>query len=131
MGLQEKKAAQTIKDEYLDAYQKELNEIVGKELPIEINWDSFNLNAIKFIPSVCLQRTVDAFKGLCADSFGKEAVQENINSITVDNIPEEGADTQKSLILEGGVFKIKASYGGHYSGFFTDDTIREYLENAL
>ena len=63
--------------------------------------------------------------------MGKEAAQESINSITVDNIPEEGADTQKSLLLEEGVFKIKASYGGHYSGFFTDDTIKEYLENAL
>lgn len=131
MGLQERKAAQAIKEQYFDAYQKELNEIVGKELPIEINWESFDLNAVKFIPSVCLQRTVDAFKRLCSDDMGKEAVKESIQLITVENIAEEGAEANKSLKLEGGTFKIRASYGGHYSGFYTDDTMREYLESVL
>ncbi|UII28315.1 hypothetical protein LVD15_07770 [Fulvivirga maritima] len=133
MGLQEKKAIQGIKDQYFNDYQKELNEVVGKELPIDIQWDTFNtdLNAIKFIPSVCLQRTVDAFKEICSDAIGKEAIQESVQTIVVHNIEPENAEANKSLVFDGGVFTIRASYGGHHSGFFTDLQIREYLENAL
>ncbi|GAA5039487.1 hypothetical protein GCM10011506_38790 [Marivirga lumbricoides] len=131
MGLQEKKAAQSIKDQYFNDYQTELNQIVGKELPIEINWNSFDLNSIKFIPSVCLQRTVDAFKEVCADNFGKEAVQEGINKIAVNNIDESTAADNKSITLEAGVLTINAAYGGHHSGFFTDTTIKEHIENKL
>lgn len=131
MGLQEKKAAKAIKDQYFDDYQKDLNEIVGKELPIEINWDSFDLNSIKFIPSVCLQRTVDAFKAVCADDLGKEAVQEGISKIVVNNIEESTAAENKSVGLDSGVLIINACYGGHYSGFFTDTDIKGYLERSL
>lgn len=131
MGLQEKKAIQGIKEQYFDNYQNELNEIVGKELPIDITWDSFDMEAIKFIPSVCLQRTVDAFKELCSDTIGKEAVQESITKIVVNNIPAEGAEEKKNLNLDSGILTIEASYGGHHSGYYTDTTIREYLENNL
>lgn len=131
MGLQEKKAIQGIKEQYFDNYQKELNDVAGKELPIDIQWDSFELNAIKFIPSVCLQRTLDAFKDICKDAIGKEAIQEGVTKIVVYNVAPEGAEQKKSLVLEDGVFTIHASYGGHHSGYFTDTQIREYLENTL
>lgn len=131
MGLQEKKAANAIKEQYFNEYQKELNEIVGKELPIEINWESFDLNSIKFIPSVCLQRTVDAFKEVCSDKDGKEAVQEGVNKIEVNNIASENAEELKNLSLANGTFLINACYGGHHSGFFTDTQMKNYLENNL
>ncbi|MBL3657926.1 hypothetical protein [Fulvivirga sediminis] len=133
MGLQEKKAIQAIKEQYFNDYQKELNEVVGKELPIDIQWGTFNndLNAIKFIPSVCLQRIVNAIKEICSDSVGKEAIQESVQTIVVHNIEQENAEANKSLVFDGGVFTIRASYGGHHSGFFNDLQIREYLENAL
>ncbi|WP_375578862.1 hypothetical protein ABWH96_17855 [Marivirga tractuosa] len=131
MGLQEKKAAKVIKEQYFNDYQKELNQIAGKELPIEINWDSFDLNSIKFIPSVCLQRTVDAFKDVCADDFGKEAIQENVNKIVVNNIDPNTAAENKSIGLDSGVLIINASYGGHHTGFFTDLDIKNYLESNL
>lgn len=131
MGLQEKKAVQAIKDQYFNDYQTELNQIVGKELPIEINWGTFDLNSIKFIPSVCLQRTVDAFKEVCADNFGKEAVQDSVSKIVVNNIEESTAAENKNIKLEEGILTINAAYGGHHSGFFTDTTIKEYLESHL
>ncbi|GAA0893852.1 hypothetical protein GCM10009122_35320 [Fulvivirga kasyanovii] len=131
MGLQEKKAINAIKEQYFGDYQKELNEVVGKELPIEINWETFDLNSIKFIPSVCLQRTVDAFKKVCSDQDGKEAVQESINRIEVNNIEEANAGELKSLSLANGTFLINACYGGHHSGFFTDTDMKGYLESNL
>ena len=47
MGLQEKRAAKAIEEQYVGDYQKEINEIVGKELPININWDTFEMDYIK------------------------------------------------------------------------------------
>jgi len=87
MGLQEKRAAKSIEDQYLGNYQKEINDIVGKELPININWDTFEMDFIKFVPSVCLQRLTDGLKAVCKDDMGKEAIQESINSIEVYCIP--------------------------------------------
>ncbi|MGS2763017.1 hypothetical protein [Sinomicrobium sp. M5D2P9] len=131
MGLQERKAAKAIEDQYLGDYQKEINEIVGKELPVNINWDTFELDFIKFVPSVCLQRLTDSLKEICADDMGKEAVQESINTVEVYCIPGEGAEDKKELKLEGGVFSLTACWGGHHSGYFSDLVIREYLENSL
>ncbi|EGV43091.1 hypothetical protein BZARG_1062 [Bizionia argentinensis JUB59] len=131
MGLQERKAAKAIEDQYLGDYQKEINEVVGKELPININWDTFEMDFIKFVPSVCLQRLTDGLKEVCKDDMGKEAIQESVNSIEVYCIPNEGAEDKKELKLEAGVFSLTACWGGHHSGFFTDTVIREYLENNL
>ncbi|QDO94486.1 hypothetical protein FNB79_11090 [Formosa sediminum] len=131
MGLQEKRAAKSIEDQYLENYQNEINEIVGKDLPININWDTFELDYIKFVPSVCLQRLTDALKAVCSDDMGKEAIAESVNSIEVYCIPNEGAETNKELKLENGVFALTACWGGHHSGFFNDLVIREYLENNL
>ena len=131
MGLKEKKAAKSIEDQYLSDYQKEINDIVGKALPININWDTFEMDYIKFVPSVCLQTLTDGLKEVCSDDIGKEAIQESINSIEVYCIPNEGAEDKKSLTLEAGVFALTACWGGHHSGFFTDLVIREFLENNL
>ncbi|WP_458627061.1 hypothetical protein [Winogradskyella sp. PC D3.3] len=131
MGLQEKRAAKAIEDQYLADYQKEINEITGKDIPIHINWDTFEMDFIKFVPSVCLQRLTDGLKEVCKDDMGKEAIQESINSIEVYCIPNEGAEDKKELKLEAGVFSLTACWGGHHSGFFTDLVIREYLENNL
>ncbi|VVU99338.1 hypothetical protein [Mesonia oceanica] len=131
MGLQEKKTAKAIEDQYLADYQKEINEIVGKEVPVTINWDTFELDFMKFVPSVCLQRLTDAFKEVCADDMGKEAVQETINSVAVYCIPNEGAEEKKELKIADGVFSLTACWGGHHSGYFPDIAIKEYLENNL
>ncbi|RXG32281.1 hypothetical protein [Leeuwenhoekiella marinoflava] len=131
MGLQEKKTAKAIEDQYLGDYQKEINEVTGKELHVNINWDTFELDFMKFIPSVCLQRLTDAFKEVCADDMGKEAIQESINSVEVYCIPNEGAEAKKELKIEDGVFSLTACWGGHHSGYFSDLVIREFLENNL
>jgi len=110
MGLQEKRAAKAIEDQYLGDYQKEINEVVGKELPININWDTFEMDFIKFVPSVCLQRLTDGLREVCKDAMGKEAVQEVVNSIEVYCIPNEGAEEKKGLNLENGVFSLTACW---------------------
>jgi len=131
MGLKEKKAAKSIEDQYLSDYQKEINDIVGKALPININWDTFEMDFIKFVPSVCLQRLTDGLKEVCSDDMGKEAIQESINTIEVYCIPNDGAEDNKALKLDAGVFSLTACWGGHHSGYFTDLVIREFLENNL
>lgn len=131
MGLQEKRAAKAIEEQYVGDYQTEINEIVGKELPININWDTFEMDYIKFVPSVCLQRVTDAFKEVCTDDLGKEAIAESINSIEVFCIANDGAEDKKELKIADGVFSLTACWGGHHSGYFSDLVIREFLENNL
>lgn len=131
MGLQEKRAAKSIEDQYLAEYQQEINGIVGKELPIHINWDTFELDSIRYVPNVCLKRLTDGIKLVCKDDMGKEALAESVNSIEVYCIPNEGAEAKKELVLKDGVFSLTACWGGHHSGYFIDLTIREYLENNL
>lgn len=110
MGLQEKRAAKAIEEQYVGDYQKEINEIVGKELPININWDTFEMDYIKFVPSVCLQRVTDAFKEVCSDDLGKEAIAESINSIEVFCIANDGAEDKKELKIADGVFSLTACW---------------------
>lgn len=131
MGLQEQRAAKAIEDQYLSAYQNDINTLIGQDTPITIHWDTFELDYIKFVPSVCLQRLTDALKDVCHDDFGKEAVQENINSIAVFCIANEGAEAKKELKLDDKVFSLTACWGGHHSGFFPDITIKTFLENNL
>ena len=131
MRLKEKKAAKSIEDQYLADYQKEINAIAGKALPITINWDTFEMDFIKFVPSVCLQRLTDGLASVCKDAIMKEAIQSTINAIEVYCIPNEGAMDKKELKLETGIFSLTACWGGHNSGHFTDLVIGDYLKNNL
>ncbi|MGO3706989.1 MAG: hypothetical protein ACTJGD_03480 [Mesonia hippocampi] len=131
MGLQEKKAIKMVEDQYLVNYQKEINEIVGKELPITIHWDTFELEFIKFVPSVCLQRLTDSLKEVCKEDFAKEAVQEGIDGVEVFCIPDENAADNKELKIDGKVFKLTACWGGHHSGYYPDIAIKNFLEENL
>src|SRR5690606_580426 len=112
-------------------YQKEINTAVGKELPIIINWDTFELDYIKFVPSVCLQRLTDAIKTICEDDLGKEAMQESLSNIEINCIVNEDAEANKSLKIEDGSFVLTACWGGHHSGYYPDIAIKEFLENNL
>ncbi|WP_289044070.1 hypothetical protein [uncultured Olleya sp.] len=131
MGLQEQRAAKAIEDQYLSAYQNDINTLIGQDTPITIHWDTFELDYIKFVPSVCLQRLTDALKGVCQDYLGKTAVQNQIKNIHVFCIANEGAEAKKELKLDAGVLSLTACWGGHHSGFFPDITIQNYLENKL
>ncbi|WP_417444112.1 hypothetical protein [Joostella sp.] len=131
MGLQEKKAIRMVEEQYLSDYQNEINTTVGKELPIKINWDTFELEYIKFVPSVCLQRLTDAIKNVCEDDLGKESIQESINTIEVNCIPNEDAEANKSLKIEDSTFTLTACWGGHHSGYYPDIALKEFIENNL
>ncbi|WP_218599226.1 hypothetical protein [Polaribacter sp. NJDZ03] len=131
MKLEKEKAAKVIEDQYLEGYQKEINEIVGKEIPININWNTFEIDFIKFVPSICLQRLTDGLKAVCKDEKSIEVVSENINSIEVYCRPNEEAEAKKELKLDASVFSLTACWGGHKSGYFTDLEICEFLENNL
>ena len=131
MKLEEKKAAKLIEDQYLGAYQKEVNEILGKEIPININWDTFEIYFIKFVPSICLQRLTDGLKEVCKNDNLREVLAANINAIEIYCVPNEDAETKKELKLTAGVFSLTACWGGHQSGYYTDLDITEYLESNL
>ncbi len=131
MGLQEKRAIQNIKDNYFGDYQKKLNEIAGKELPYDINWDSFDMNSINMIPNVCLERILDAIKGICSDQLGKDAIAESLDKIVVNNIDVKDAENSKSMSFENKTLTINAGYGGSLRGCYTDTAMKEFLEDNL
>lgn len=130
-GLQRKKLLRSIKENYLEEFQKELNEILGINMEIEIDWDSFaSVNELKFVPSVGIQRILNVMKEISKDPDGKEAIKEEIKKVSIKHISED-PEKNKKLNIENGIFTLEAGFGGSHTWVFNEPSIKEYLENNL
>jgi hypothetical protein len=114
MGLAQKRIIQEFQTTEFPAWKKSFDEVVGSEIPMDIKWetmqsddrndkdDYFNCyRAVYFNP------LMTAFKNICADAMGKEAVAGGVKQIVIDGTEGIYADSSK---FEGGTLTIKHIY---------------------
>ena len=128
--MQEKRSIKAAEDGWLPQRQKELAEICGKEISYEVDWDSFagNLKAIDWLEFNGPQQVSGAFRGICKDEIGKEAVQEGIKKIVLRNVSEIG---DKALTFTDGVLELRCAFAQSPRGRFKDREIQLFLEPQL
>jgi len=130
MGLEEKRFVKMLKDEVVPKYTADLQEMSGAKLTYEPDWPSMenNLVALQNLEYQGMDRINSAFRGICGDDLGKEAVKESIKKIVLMNV--DSAD-KKKISLSGGTLTIQCAWGADSDGYYVDTDIKTQVEKML
>lgn len=90
MGLAERRVAKDFQENEYPQFLEELNETVGKELPVEMDWSALQEEGRSHLYKECwlqvyFEPLLAALKGICADDMGKEAIEEGLTKVVVTN----------------------------------------------
>lgn len=91
--------------------QAEMKELAGVEIPFEVEWESLprensasflmdGLNYVFFLP------VLEAFRSVCADEMGKEAIAANLKKIVIRNSEAKEGSPQPEISFLDGVLLI-------------------------
>ncbi|BBM82527.1 hypothetical protein [Candidatus Uabimicrobium amorphum] len=93
MGLQERKALENFQKNQYATLKKQLDEIAGHELTMDIDWESIvkEVNHEYYendIPKLYFLPLVSALESICCDDLGKQALKETLKTIVICNHSE-------------------------------------------
>ncbi len=138
MGLAERRRILQIKESHAPRFQKELNEAVGFELPLEIELASFPEDKTVldcydyYYESYGPGLLVTVFRHVCQDQLGKDAVKAKIQKIILRNTAASAEQSgEKAARLEGGTLIVEESFYGYSDKLFGEDELRGLIENML
>jgi hypothetical protein len=127
MGLEERRKMKDLQDTVLPARTKEIEQICGKPIPYEVDWDSFDtFEALNFLDNTSCHRVNMALRVICKDDLGKEAVGEGLKLIKLKNVKDKAA---MKLAFAEGVLEMHNVYAQHI--YPSDGQIRELLLKNL
>ena len=130
MGLNERRKIRELQETTFPERVKEIEEICGKGIPYEVDWDSLadDAEGLNFIDNISCHRLNMALRVICQDDMGKEAVRDGLNLIKLKNVKDKSA---MKLTFDGGVLEMHCAYAQRTEGMFSDSQIRELLVNKL
>lgn len=129
MGLNERRKIKELQETVLPGRVLEIEEICGRAIPYEVDWDSFadDLEGLNFLDNLSCHRLNMALRVICSDDLGREAVQEGLTSIHLRNVPKE----EMRLEFTDGVLHMSCAYALRTDGMWSDNQIREALMARL
>jgi hypothetical protein len=130
MGLNERRKIKELQENTFPERVKEIQEICGKPIPYEVDWDSLadDLEALNFIDNISCHRLNMALRVICQDDLGKEAVRDGLQLIKLKNVKDKSA---MSISFADGVLEMHCAYAQRTEGMFSDNQIREVLLQKL
>lgn len=135
MGLKEKRAVQDFEQNIFPGLKTEIETIAGFSIEFEIAWEKLAIDGYDHLyaeafPKVYFTPIANAFKEICVDDMGKEALKGALKKIFITN--EKGASSPTAMAFEGGTLTVD-----HKPATNIDDidvrskAIQKLLENAL
>ena len=130
MGLNERRKIKELQDTTFPGRVKEIEEICGKAIPYEVDWDSLadDAEAMNFIDNISCHRLNMALRVICQDDMGKQAVRDGLKQIKLKNVKDKSS---MKMTFDGGVLEMHCAYAQRTDGMFSDNQIRELLTNKL
>jgi hypothetical protein len=130
MGLNERRKIKELQDIVFPGRVKEIEEICGVPIPYEVDWDSFatDLEGLNFLDNGSCHRLNMALRTICRDELGKDAVRDGIKLIKLRNV---ATAAEMKIDCADGILEMHCAYALKSDGFFSDNTIREFLEKVL
>jgi hypothetical protein len=131
MGLAEKRLAEKIKVEEFAPFLSEFHQITGSNIAVEINWDTFiayDEYSLTRMKSNIFEALTDAFKHICQDQLGKDAIADGVSTIKITNTD----DLEKlSFSFENKVVDITLALGGYITSSWGSDDYIKKIEEKL
>ena len=130
MGLNERRKIKELQDTTFPGRVKEIEEICGKAIPYEVDWDSLadDAEGLNFIDNLSCHRLNMALRVICQDEMGKEAVRDGLKLIKLKNVKDKSA---MKMSFEAGVLEMHCAYALKTDGMYSDNEIRELLVKKL
>jgi hypothetical protein len=130
MGLNERRKIKELQDVTFPGRVKEIEEISGKAIPYEVDWESLadDAEGLNFIDNLSCHRLNMALRVICQDEMGKEAVREGLKTIKLKNVKDKAA---MKISFDGGILEMHCAYALRTDGMYSDNTIRELLVKKL
>lgn len=131
MGLAERRAAKHFSEQTYPGIKKDIDAAAGFDVQIEVAWDQLAVDdyassyEVDF-PKIYFKPIVEAFKGICIDDLGKDALKEKLKKVQVGNSGPTFAAT-----FTMGVLKIDACYSNIDYWQDRKKIIQEVLEKGL
>jgi hypothetical protein len=130
MGLMERRKIKELQETTLPARVLEIQEICGKPIPYDVDWESLadDAEGLNFLDNLSCHRLNMALRTICVDEMGKEAVREGLKLIKLKNVKDKAA---MKLSFDGGVLEMHCAYALRTEGMFNDGDIRAALMAKL
>ena len=130
MGLEERRRIKELQDVTFPERVREIEEICGKPIQYEVDWDSLASDAagLNFIDNLSCHRLNMALRMICQDDLGREAVRDGLQLIKLKNVADTGS---MSISFTDGVLEMHCAYAQGTAGMFGDNEIRELLSANL
>jgi hypothetical protein len=130
MGLEERRKIKELQDSTFPEREKEIEEICGKAIPYEVDWDSLSddKEGLNFIDNISCHRLNMALRVICQDDMGKEAVRDGLKRIKLTNVKDKSG---MHISFDDGVLDMRCAYALRIEGMFSDGEIRSVLMSRL
>ena len=130
MGLAERRKIKELQDVTFPERTREIDEICGKAIPYEVDWESLadDAEGLNFIDNLSCHRLNMALRTICIDDMGKEAVREGLRLIRLKNVKDKG---DMSIRFDDGVLEMRCAYALRTDGMYSDTEIRDLLMQKL
>ena len=128
MGLNERRKIKELQETVLPGRVKEIEEICGKAISYEVDWEGFadDLEGLNFLDNLSCHRLNMALRAICLDDMGKEAVRDGLRLVRLKNVKDKAA---MKLSFDGGILEMHNAYG--QQAYFSDNDIRVELMKKL
>jgi hypothetical protein len=130
MGLNERRKIKELQETTLPDRVREIEEICGKAIPYEVDWDSLadDAEGLNFLDNLSCHRLNMALRVICMDDMGKEAVREGLHLIRLQNAKDKAG---MHMTFKDGVLEMRCAYALRTDGMFSDGEIRNLLLKSL
>jgi hypothetical protein len=130
MGLNERRKIKELQEQTFPGRVKEIEEICGKAIPYEVDWESLSddYQALNFIDNLACHRLNMALRAICLDDLGKEAVRDGLKLVKLHNVKTV---EEKKMTFDGGILEMHCAYALLSEGIFNEREIAELLTKSL
>jgi hypothetical protein len=130
MGLNERRKIKELQETVLPGRIKEIEEICGKGIPYEVDWESLadDAEGLNFLDNISCHRLNMALRTICTDDMGREAVRDSLRLIKLKNVKDKN---DMRISFEDGVLEMNCAYALRTDGMYSDNEIREVLMSKL
>lgn len=110
MGLAQRRIVQEYQSSVFPGWKKQFDEVCGWEIPMEVRWETMQDDGrdnkdqyFQWYDAVYFRPLMAAFKELCSDKMGKDAVKAGVKKIIID-----GTDgiSYRSSTFDGGILTM-------------------------
>jgi len=110
MGLAEKRAIKEFQDTIYPGLTKELHDVCGFAVDIEIQWETVTQDGMghmfnESLTKVYFQPVIEAMKEICVDDMGREALKDGLKKLVFCNTKGTYLASE-AISFEGGVLQV-------------------------